>query len=294
MNNKEFSDFITLPRTFEKYRWYKPILVFIIGLILMLIFQVVVEETFSGLFGEVFINNLINGGYEVLNNPLAEFFSDLGVIIIIPALYIASKIVKDRPFSSYISTSGKWNFKLYLKALVIPLVLFIIFSAITAAITGPEGTFKLSLPYLIVIFVFLPLQCIAEEFAFRGLVMQTFGSWFKIPIVAIILQSVIFTIAHGYNTLGLIEIFISGLIFGFFTWKTNGLEVSSALHTANNFSVSLFVMLGIITPTSSPQLWETDASIIFLILLAIIMYYVGNKTGWYGEVQEQANSLFSK
>ncbi|MEE1134569.1 MAG: hypothetical protein UHW60_07345, partial [Methanobrevibacter sp.] len=116
MNNKEFSDFITLPRTFEKYRWYKPILVFIIGLILMLIFQVVVEETFSGLFGEAFINNLINGGYEVLNNPLAEFFSDLGVIIIIPALYIASKIVKDRPFSSYISTSGKWNFKLYLKA----------------------------------------------------------------------------------------------------------------------------------------------------------------------------------
>ena len=86
MNDKEFSDFITLPRTFEKYRWYKPILVFIIGLILMLIFQVVVEETFSGLFGEAFINNLINGGYEVLNNPLAEFFSDLGVIIIIPAL----------------------------------------------------------------------------------------------------------------------------------------------------------------------------------------------------------------
>lgn len=294
MNDEEFSDFITLPRTFEKYRWYKPILVFVIGLILMIIFQWVVEETFSGLFGETFINTLINGGYEVLNNPLAELFSDLGIIIIIPALYIASKIVGDRPFSSYISTSGKWGFKLYIKALVIPLVLFILFSVITSAITGPEGTFQLSLPYLIVILVFLPLQCIAEEFAFRGLIMQTFGSWFKIPIVAIILQSFIFSIAHGYNTLGLIEIFISGLIFGFFTWKTNGLEVSSALHTANNFSVSLFVMLGIVTPTSSPQLWETVASIIFLILLAIIMYYVGNKTDWYGEVQEQANSLFSK
>ena len=29
--------FISFPKTFEKYRWYKPILVFIIGLIIMLI-----------------------------------------------------------------------------------------------------------------------------------------------------------------------------------------------------------------------------------------------------------------
>ena len=286
MNDKEFSDFITLPRTFEKYRWYKPIIVFIIGFILMVIFQLVMDEIFINLYGLSFVDNLVNGGYEVLNNALAELYSDLGVIVMIPALYIASKIVRDRPFSSYISTSGRWNFKLYLKALAIPLVLFIIFNAISAAITGPEGTFQLSFSYLIVILIFLPLQCIAEELVFRGLIMQTFGAWFKIPIVAVILQSIIFALSHGYNTFGLFEIFVSGLIFGFFAWKTNGLEVSSALHTANNLSISLFVMLGIITPTSSPQLWETVASIVFLILLAIIMHYIGNRWDWFGEIQE--------
>lgn len=286
MNDKEFSDFITLPRTFEKYRWYKPILVFIIGLILMIIFQLVMDEIFINLYGLSFVDNIVNGGYEVLNNALAELYSDLGVIVMIPALYIASKIVRDRPFSSYISKSGRWNFKLYLKALVIPLVLFIIFNAISAAITGPEGTFQLSFSYLIVILIFLPLQCIAEELVFRGLIMQTFGAWFKIPIVAVILQSIIFALSHGYNTFGLFEIFVSGLIFGFFAWKTNGLEVSSALHTANNLSISLFVMLGIMTPTSSPQLWETVASIVFLILLAIIMHYIGNRMDWFGEIQE--------
>lgn len=286
MNDQEFSNFITLPRTFEKYRWYKPILVFIIGLILMIIFQLVMDEIFINLYGLSFVDNIVNGGYEVLNNALAELYSDLGVIVMIPALYIASKIVRDRPFSSYISKSGRWNFKLYLKALVIPLVLFIIFNAISAAITGPEGTFQLSFSYLIVILIFLPLQCIAEELVFRGLIMQTFGAWFKIPIVAVILQSIIFALSHGYNIFGLFEIFVSGLIFGFFAWKTNGLEVSSALHTANNLSISLFVMLGIMTPTSSPQLWETVASIVFLILLAIIMHYIGNRMDWFGEIQE--------
>lgn len=284
MNDKEFSDFITLPRTFEKYRWYKPILIFIIGFILMIIFQLLIEEIFSGFYGHDFVDNLMNGGYEVLNNAVAELFSDLGIIIMIPALYLASKIVRERPFSSYISTSGRWNFKLYLKALAIPLVLFIVFNAIDAAITGPDGTFQFSLFYLIVLIIFLPLQCIAEELVYRGFLMQAFGSWFKIPVVAIILQSVIFTISHGYNTFGLVEIFVSGIVFGFFTWKTNGIEVSSALHTANNLSLSLFVMLGIITPTSSPQLWESVVAIAFVVLLGVLMYYIGNKTDWFGEI----------
>lgn len=284
MNDKEISDFITLPRTFEKYRWYKPILIFIIGFILMIIFQLLIEEIFSGFYGHDFVDNLMNGGYEVLNNAVAELFSDLGIIIMIPALYLASKIVRERPFSSYISTSGRWNFKLYLKALAIPLVLFIVFNAIDAAITGPEGTFQFSLFYLIVLIIFLPLQCIAEELVYRGFLMQAFGSWFKIPVVAIILQSVIFTISHGYNTFGLVEIFVSGIVFGFFTWKTNGIEVSSALHTANNLSLSLFVMIGIITPTSSPQLWESVVAIAFVVLLGVLMYFIGNKTDWFGEI----------
>lgn len=284
MNDKEISDFITLPRTFEKYRWYKPILIFIIGFILMIIFQLLIEEIFSGFYGHDFVDNLMNGGYEVLNNAVAEIFSDLGIIIMIPALYLASKIVRERPFSSYISTSGRWNFKLYLKALAIPLVLFIVFNAIDAAITGPEGTFQFSLIYLVVLIIFLPLQCIAEELVYRGFLMQAFGSWFKIPVVAIILQSVIFTISHGYNTFGLVEIFVSGIVFGFFTWKTNGIEVSSALHTANNLSLSLFVMIGIITPTSSPQLWESVVAIAFVVLLGVLMYYIGNKTDWFGEI----------
>ena len=58
--------FISFPKTFEKYRWCKPILVFIIGLIIMLILQGIILVVFSAIYGENIIE-LFAGGYEVLN-----------------------------------------------------------------------------------------------------------------------------------------------------------------------------------------------------------------------------------
>lgn len=281
--------FISFPKTFEKYRWYKPILVFIIGLIIMLILQGIILVVFSAIYGENIIE-LFAGGYEVLNTELGEIVSDLSVIIMIPALYIATKIVRDRPFSSYASSRGGFNFKLYLKALIIPFIALVILQCLDIAINGPEGTYHFSILFLITSLILVPLQCIAEEHVYRGLIMQTFGSWFKIPVLAIVLQGIIFSVSHGYNTLGLVEVFVSGLIFGFLTWKTNGIEVSSAMHTANNFSISLFIMFGLRSATSSPQFNDVVISIVFDIILCAIMYYVIMKTDWFSEIKEDTQN----
>ena len=93
-NDKEISDYITFPRTFEKYRWYKPILVFIVGLILLLIFQLIVVLGFCVIYDWNFIMQIIDGGYEVLNTEGGQIFTDLGVIIMLPALYLATKLLK--------------------------------------------------------------------------------------------------------------------------------------------------------------------------------------------------------
>ena len=283
--NTGTSEYITFPRTFEKYKWYKPILVLILGLVIMIILQIIMTLAFSQIYGWKFIMSIANGGYEVLNTEIGEIYTDLSVIIMIPSLYIASKIVKDRPFSSYASSRGGWNYKLYFKALIIPFIMYMIFGAMEFAIEGPKGTAHFSLLFLIVILILVPLQCIAEEYVFRGLFMQTFGSWFKIPILAVVLQSIVFALCHAYNSLGIIEVFISGLFFGFIAWKTNGIEVSSAVHTMNNFTISLFVMLGIQSSTSSPTLTDAVTSIAFLIILYIVVYYVGKKTDWFGEIK---------
>ena len=289
--NGKISDYITFPKTFENYRWYKPILVFIVSLIIMFILSAVILGVFYLLVGFDFIRLVFQGGYEALTSPLAILFADLLIIVFIPSLYLASKVVKDRPFSSYSSSRGGWNFKLYFKALVIPLILYIIYAGAETAITGPEGTSQFSIAFLAVILISVPLQSIAEEYIFRGLIMQTLGSWFRIPVLAIVLQAIIFALGHGYNSIGVFETLISGLGFGFFAWKTNGLEVSSALHTANNFTAGLFIMLGLQASTSSPQLGEVAVTIVFLIILYIIMYYVGKKTDWFGEIPENSQNV---
>jgi hypothetical protein len=289
--NDRISDYVTFPRTFESYSWYKPILVFAVGFIIMFILGALTIGAFY-LIGEFdVVVSIFHGGYEALDSPLTILFSDLLIIMFIPSLYLASRVVGDRPFSSYSSSRGGWNFRLYFKALAIPLILYIIYMGAETAITGPEGTPHLSIAFLVVILISVPLQCIAEEYIFRGLTMQTLGSWFRIPVLAIVLQAVIFAMGHGYNSIGIFNTFVSGLGFGFFAWKTNGLEVSSAMHTANNFSMGLFIMLGLQASSSSPQLWDVASSIVFLMILYAVMYYAGRKTDWFGEIPESSQNI---
>lgn len=61
MTVKEISEYITFPRTFEKYRWYKPILVFIIGAIIYLILSLILIAVFSAIYGENIMAQLLRG-----------------------------------------------------------------------------------------------------------------------------------------------------------------------------------------------------------------------------------------
>ena len=284
------SDYITFPTTFENYKWYKPILVFIVSLIIFLILSVVVTVVFYVAFGTNFMTSIMNGGYEVLNTELGQIFTDLGVIIMIPSLYIGSKVIKDRPFSSYASSRGGWNFKLYLKAFVIPFALILIAQGVDVLIHGTKGVSHFSILFFILTLIMVPIQCIAEEFVFRGLVMQTFGSWFKIPVLAIILQGIFFAVIHDYNSLGVIEVLVAGLIYGILTWKTNGIEVSSAFHTANNLSIALFVMFGLSSTSSTVGQYDFIFAVIFDLILFAVVYFVGMKTNWFGEIKETSEN----
>ncbi|MBP3791741.1 MAG: CPBP family intramembrane metalloprotease [Methanobrevibacter sp.] len=286
MTGKEISEYTTFPRTFEKYRWYKPILVFIIGAIIFLILSLILTAVFSAIYGDNIMYQLMHGGYEIMNTEIGEIYSHLGVAIMIPSLYLATRIVKDRPFSSYSSSRGGWNRNLYLKAFIIPFILFLIVGVIEAAILGNTGDYHFSILFFIILLIVVPLQCIAEEYVFRGLIMQTFGSWFNIPILAVILQAITFGLTHGYNGIGNIGIIISGLVMGFLAWKSNGLEVSSAFHTANNLSLSLLVMFGIQSTTSTIQMSDLIISTTGTVIFGILLYYIGKRSNWFGEIPE--------
>ena len=290
MSDKGISEFITFPKSFEKYRWYKPILVFIIALILSFILTLVLVAVFSGIYGQSLMESFLSRGYEVMNTEMGQIFSELGVIIMLPSLYIATKIVKDRPFSSYASSRGGWNHKLFFKALIIPFIVFLVIGFIQNAIVGSGGEYHFSILFFIITLILVPLQSIAEEYAYRGLIMQAFGSWFNIPLLAVILQAIIFALSHGYNSLGNIEVFVFGLLMGFLAWKSNGIEVSSAFHAGNNLAIALLVMFGMQASTSNVQMNDVIIAFIVDIVLTMVIYYVAKKSNWFGEIPENSQN----
>lgn len=284
-NENKFPDFVTFPRTFEKYKWYKPLIAIVLVLILYFIFEIILTLVFTTIYGNGVLNSAISGGYETLNtSDVSVYFSYLSIVILFPIMYIVSKIVRDRPFSSYASSRGGWNWKIYFKCLLVPLAIYLVFDIISILMGNESGSnSQISLIALILSTILIPAQCIAEEYAFRGLLMQSFGSWFKIPILAIIVQALIFAVVHPYNSIGVIAILVSGIVYGVLAWRTNGLEAGAAIHSINNLFSFYVVALGLGSISSTLSYWDFLIDILITLFTAIALYYIGNKKGWFDE-----------
>ncbi|MDF2498717.1 MAG: family intrarane metalloprotease protein, partial [Arthrobacter koreensis] len=61
---------------------------------------------------------------------------------------------------------------------------------------------------LLVAVAVVPFQAAAEEYAFRGLLMQVIGSWLRHPAFAILLPVPLFVLGHGYGLVGQIDVAI--------------------------------------------------------------------------------------
>ena len=101
--------------------------------------------------------------------------------------------------------------------------------------------------FLLTLALLLPLQCAAEEFAFRGLLMQGLASVFTRAAeahtapsptaigIALIGSAALFAWVHGAQSPPLLAARVGiGLTLGWLMWRTQGLEAAIALHIANN------------------------------------------------------------
>ena len=153
------------------------------------------------------------------------------------------------------SVAGRFRWKVAFRAgiVVLPLYAFLHWSLI--ALAPPEDA---SMPpvdasllaVVVVVLLLTPLQCAAEEYAFRGLPMQLVGTWLPTPIVGVVLPVPLFMLGHGYDWVGQIDIAVFALSMGFLVWKSGGLELAVVVHTANNLPLFLAAPL---SPTSLQQ-----------------------------------------
>ena len=282
-------DYVTFPKTFEKYKWYKPLLVLIVGIIIYLVLNVVMIFIGAILPGTGGIPGVIaglSGGYDSLNAyTYLGLLSILSVAIILPSLYVASKIVRDRPFSSYSTSRKKWNWNIFFKSVALSAVVLFILTLVDIAIHGFHFNNHFTIVTFILCLIITPLQCTAEEYLLRGYVMQTVGSWFGIPILAIVVQAVIFASAHPYNILGVIGTLVTGISFGIIAYYSKGLEMTSAIHSVNNIFTFCISGFGISAITANVDMSSFIMDILFFIIITVLILYLANKQDWFKNVE---------
>jgi len=112
---------------------------------------------------------------------------------------------------------------------------------------------------LLISFLLIPIQIMAEELLFRSYLLQGFYKGFKNTLVSVILSGVLFGLIHIGNPevskIGYEIIFyyiLSGVFLGVITVMDDGMELSIGYHAANNIFGALIV-------TNEFQAFQTDA-----------------------------------
>ena len=223
-----------------------------------------------------FISNNLNiyASTTILNLPF---------IFSLIALFFSVKIFHQRNFISLFNSKTKiaWD-KIIFGALLF-LLLRLGQETITYFRYSNEFSFNFNpatyFPVLLISLLIIPLQTGFEELFHRGFMLQTFGYFFKYPIIAIVLTSLIFGLLHAGTHSEILVIFyyvIIGMILGITVVITNRLEIVLGMHAVQN----LFNL--IVTDSSSePAIFVSNAPdggilgwliapIVFLIIIISI------------------------
>ena len=294
--NASIPDYLSYPKRFLPYKWYKPLLVLLLGVLvwsltggaLIFLNPSIIEALRTGATG--------GGGYDNLDGytPLGALTSFGCVALFLPALMIANRIVNARPFSSYSSSRGGFNWAAFFKSLGAAVVIFVIPVSIFTVLTEPNtGNIKFTIVGFIACTVLCPLQCAGEEYFCRGFLMQTFGSWFKFPVIAILLQGICFAAMHPYNLIGVASVFTIGIIIGICAYVTKGLEASCALHIVNNMTSFYLAGFGIGGIRTEVSLLDFIIPTCFGLLFLGFIILAKNKLFWYNVVKKEDVALFN-
>ena len=292
----------TYGRQFDSYRWFKPVFT---GALFAAIYMVL---TLAGIMavriwagaaagdttGTDTMNKMmeiISGGYDTMDmsDPLQSVLQLGSLAIAIPSLWLASLIVRDRPMSSYSSSRGGWSRRVFWRCMPVAFIingLPIIINDVIIEKGYQNFTVKFTVLSFILLTILGPLQCIAEEYMFRGFVMQTFGSWFRIPVIAVILQALIFAAGHPYNRIGQIAVAISGAAFALSAWFGRGLEVSAALHIVNNMTIFSLQGFGMTTVSSDTSVSEMLIDLGIAVVYVAVIFWLSRKTRWFDKVRK--------
>ncbi|WP_078603394.1 CPBP family intramembrane glutamic endopeptidase [Streptomyces sp. NRRL S-455] len=226
-----------------RHRWWRPLVgtVLLLGALLVL---VVLLFLFWYVLGAVTgADELPDGGPDLgpLPNTVLELMS---IAVALPLVLLAVLWPGRRPVGTLTSVTGRMRWRWLGWCLLAALLSTSLLTATAFLLpgddTGPEesdvwvgwGSFLTS---VVVLTAFVPLQAAAEEYVFRGWLTQAVGAFVRSPWFALLPQAPLFAAAHGWGTgWGFASLLLFGLVAGWLTIRTGGLEAAIALHVLNN------------------------------------------------------------
>lgn len=168
----------------------------------------------------------------------------VSIAVVLPLVYGTAWLVQRRPPGTLSSVAGRLRWRwLLVCALVAVLAMvlgqgamilaFALTGAGTGGVFGWVGWDRFVAP-LVITLVLVPFQAAAEEYIFRGWVLQAFGAYLRTPWPGILLGAAAFTALHAYTGWGILEVFVFGALMGWLAVRTGGLEAPIGLHAVNN------------------------------------------------------------
>ena len=281
-------------RTWD-YKWWKPLLGILLAVVIFFIVQTVL--TVILVVGAIVDGGPGTVGERVANSldtvtPWSMLYINLGLAsLTVVAMLVMRVVHRLRPrWLSSVRPGIRWKFffaclGLSLVALIASLIVGALLPHDANELSGdaafPTGQLLVT---AIVILLTTPLQALGEEYGFRGYLMQAFGSLSGSRVVALLVTSLLFALAHGVQNFPLFfDRFAFGLIAGLIVILVGGLEAGIALHITNNllaFGVAIALnQLDSTLNVSEASWWQLPLTItqngVFLVLVLLVARKMG-------------------
>jgi membrane protease YdiL (CAAX protease family) len=205
----------------------------------------------------------------------------LSLAALIPAVLLGVLAVGPRPVGYLSSVAGRLRRGWLARTGVIA---FAVSSAtiggwlLVGGLTGSSDVGEPSvdghaLTAIAVVLLVVPFQATAEEYLFRGYLMQLVGSWSRFAIVPVLVVTPLFVAGHVYEVWGLLDVTLFGLTAAVLTIRTGGLEAAIAAHVANNVVLFVLDALGLLSATDDSGAGPIDlvptvlSSVLVLLLV---------------------------
>jgi len=266
----------------SSYGWWRPMLglplVFGLWIVASVVGAVVVllPDIIDGSFVEATPEDLTTS---LVGEPLGLLATNLSLAALIPLSGLAMVVAHQLRPTWLHSVLGRMRWGFMARCIGVATALFVVYfvaAAVIAAATGeiadttPAGDPQLLLA--LVVLLTTPLQAAGEEYAFRGYLLQAFGSWVRGPVIPVLATSLLFSAIHLGDLPSSVFFFTFGAVAAYLTVKTGGLEAAIGLHVVVNTSQLLLLALSGNQVSSALERSETSWALPVVFGAIMVVY----------------------